>query len=98
LRDVWIRTQRAGVASRRATNLATHLPLLSHPSPLLKNPSLGCPRKCVFDFRRNTEFFKKHTEFRGIPRNSAVFFALKFAGIPRNSGEFRMYLHTEFRR
>ncbi len=26
LRDVWIRTQRAAVASRRATNLATHLP------------------------------------------------------------------------
>jgi hypothetical protein len=26
LRDVWIRTLRAAVASRRATNLATHLP------------------------------------------------------------------------
>jgi hypothetical protein len=26
LRDVWIRDQRAAVASRRATNLATHLP------------------------------------------------------------------------
>jgi hypothetical protein len=26
LRDVWIRTQRAAVASRRDTNLATHLP------------------------------------------------------------------------
>jgi hypothetical protein len=26
LRDVWIRTQRAAVASRCATNLATHLP------------------------------------------------------------------------
>ncbi len=26
LRDVWIRTQRAAAASRRATNLATHLP------------------------------------------------------------------------
>jgi hypothetical protein len=26
LRDVWIRTQRATVASRRATSLATHLP------------------------------------------------------------------------
>jgi hypothetical protein len=25
LRDVWIRTQRAALASRRATNLATHL-------------------------------------------------------------------------
>jgi hypothetical protein len=50
LRDVWIRTQSAAVASRRATNsmlsqpspyLATHLPsspplsLLSHPSPYL---------------------------------------------------------------
>ncbi len=35
LRDVWIRTQRAAVASRGATNLATHLPNLacSHPSP-----------------------------------------------------------------
>jgi hypothetical protein len=55
---------------------------------------LGCPRKCVFDFRRNTEFFGKHTEFREIPRNSAVFFAVK---LPRNSAEFRMYLHTEFR-
>jgi hypothetical protein len=28
LRDVWIRTQRAAVASRRATNLATHFPSL----------------------------------------------------------------------
>jgi hypothetical protein len=28
LRDVWSRTQRAAVASRRATNLATHLPKL----------------------------------------------------------------------
>jgi hypothetical protein len=49
---------------------------------------LGCPRKCVFDFRRNTEFVEKHTEFRGIPRNSAVFFAVncpEFRGIPRNS-------------
>jgi hypothetical protein len=41
LRDGSIRTQRAAVASRRATNLATHLPtwppipLLSHPSPCL---------------------------------------------------------------
>ncbi len=26
LRDVWIRTQRAAIASRCATNLATHLP------------------------------------------------------------------------
>jgi hypothetical protein len=59
---------------------------------------LGCPRKCVFDFRRNTEFFEKHTEFRGIPRNSAVFYAVKLPGISRNSAEFRMYLHTEFRR
>jgi hypothetical protein len=47
LRDVWIRTKTAAVASRRATNLATnlpnlsthllnfaiHLPQLSHPSP-----------------------------------------------------------------
>ncbi len=29
LRDVWIRTQRAAVASRRATNLATYLPLFT---------------------------------------------------------------------
>ncbi len=27
LRDVWIRTQSASVASRRATNLANHLPM-----------------------------------------------------------------------
>ncbi len=38
LRDVWIRTQRAAVASRGCTNLATwdltaHLPPTSHPSP-----------------------------------------------------------------
>jgi hypothetical protein len=33
LRDVWIRTQRAAVASRCATNLATHLPA-SHPISL----------------------------------------------------------------
>jgi hypothetical protein len=30
LRDVWIRTQRAAVTSRRATNLATHLPKIFH--------------------------------------------------------------------
>jgi hypothetical protein len=29
LRDVWIRTQRPAVASMRATNLATHLPVKS---------------------------------------------------------------------
>ncbi len=29
LRDVWIRTQRAAVASRRATNLANYLPFLA---------------------------------------------------------------------
>jgi hypothetical protein len=33
LRDVWIRTQRAAVASWLATNLATNLPKLSRPSP-----------------------------------------------------------------
>ncbi len=33
LRDVWFRTQRAAVASRRAINLATYHPELSHPSP-----------------------------------------------------------------
>jgi hypothetical protein len=58
---------------------------------------LGCPRKCVFDFRRNTEFFEKHTEFRGIPRNSAKFRGIFCSKICRNSAEFRMYLHTEFR-
>jgi hypothetical protein len=33
LRDVWIRTLKAAVASGRASNLATHLPaeLLGHP-------------------------------------------------------------------
>ncbi len=36
LRDVWIRTQRAAVASRRATNLATRFPYhISHSSPCL---------------------------------------------------------------
>jgi hypothetical protein len=34
LRDVWIRTQRTAVASRCATNLATHIPN-SHLSPYL---------------------------------------------------------------
>jgi hypothetical protein len=32
-RDVWIRIQRAAVASRRATNLATHLPNLATQLP-----------------------------------------------------------------
>jgi hypothetical protein len=31
-RDVWIRTQRTAVASRRATNLPTHLPNLTTPT------------------------------------------------------------------
>ncbi len=40
LRDAWIRTQRAAVAARRATNLATHLPnLATHPHP----PQLSHP-------------------------------------------------------
>jgi hypothetical protein len=30
LRDVWIRTQRAAAAARRATNVATHLPDLAN--------------------------------------------------------------------
>ena len=51
----------------------------------LSGSELGCPRKCVFDFRRNTEFFEKHMEFREIPQNSAVFLAVKLPGIPRNS-------------
>ncbi len=42
LRDVRFRTQRDDVASRSATNLATHLPRLatplSHPSPSLSHP------------------------------------------------------------
>jgi hypothetical protein len=33
LRDVWIRTQRAALAYRRATNLANHLDFLSIPDP-----------------------------------------------------------------
>jgi hypothetical protein len=33
MEDVWIRTQRAAVASRRASNLATHLRTLRHPFP-----------------------------------------------------------------
>jgi hypothetical protein len=41
--------------------------------------SVGCPRKCFFHFRRNTEFFEKHTEFRG-------FFIVDFSW---NSAEFR---------
>jgi hypothetical protein len=41
LRDVWIRTQRAAVASKRATNLSPislkpPISLISHPSPELK--------------------------------------------------------------
>jgi hypothetical protein len=36
LRDVWIRTQRVAVASRRATNLASYLPLARDSEPLLR--------------------------------------------------------------
>ncbi len=55
---------------------------------VLKSPTqigLGCPRKCFFYFRRNTEFLDKHTEFRGIPR---YFYSKKFPEfreISRNS-------------
>ncbi len=35
LRDVWIRTQRVAVASRRGTNLAAHLPILATHLPNL---------------------------------------------------------------
>jgi hypothetical protein len=43
LRDIRIRTQRAAVASRRATNLATHPFKLCHPSHLQPSPSLDTP-------------------------------------------------------
>ncbi len=43
LRDVWIRTQRVAVASRRATNLATHLPNLATHLPNLATHLLGHP-------------------------------------------------------
>jgi hypothetical protein len=51
------------------------LPSAQHPGSLLQAAwmQLGCPRKCFFNFRRNTEFFEKPTEFREIPRNSAAF-------------------------
>ncbi len=39
LRDVWIQTQSADVASRRANNLATHPPnLATHPAYLATHP------------------------------------------------------------
>ncbi len=37
LKDDWIRTERAAVTSKYATNLATHLPYLAHPSLYLAN-------------------------------------------------------------
>ncbi len=40
LRDVWIRTQRAAVVSRRATNLATHLPATWQALSLFKAKNL----------------------------------------------------------
>ncbi len=40
LRDVWIRTQKAAVASRRANNLATHLAKLATHLPDLATASL----------------------------------------------------------
>jgi hypothetical protein len=43
LRDVWIRTQSAAVASRRATNLATHLPTLAAHLPNLATYLLHLP-------------------------------------------------------
>jgi hypothetical protein len=47
------------------------------PNELLRG-SVGTEKKpeaenLVSDLGRNTEFFEKHTEFRGISRNSAVF-------------------------
>ncbi len=38
---VWIRTQRAALASRRAINLATHLPNIDAHPPLLRRPIRG---------------------------------------------------------
>jgi hypothetical protein len=46
LRDVWIQTQKAAAASRRTSNLATHLPLF----PLIFVPTLQ---------RQNTEISKQ---------------------------------------
>ncbi len=55
LRDVWIRTLRVDLASRRASNLATHPLQLSYPSPYLATHPpiqppfflLGHPSPCL---------------------------------------------------
>ncbi len=78
-----------GLKKKTIVGLLVFNPLWSSLSKGAKGDAsyLVSQRKCFFYFRRNTEFFEKHTEFRGI-------FTVKFS---RNSAEFRMYLHTEFR-
>ncbi len=49
--NVWIRTQRAAVASRRATNLATHLPASTNlATHLPTNLATHLPLFCIFSF------------------------------------------------
>jgi len=66
LRDVWIRTQRATVASRRATNLATHLPKSGnfvmepwfHTTAFVGCALLGCFRSCHIFVKTNCQLNK----------------------------------------
>jgi hypothetical protein len=64
LRDVWIRTQRAAVASRLATNLATHLPPLAILFPPISNhlaPKRG--RVVYYDNRNDRKQRRKGSDF-----------------------------------
>ena len=61
-RDVWIRTQMAAVASRRAQPslpyLATHLPILSHPSPCLATHLPLCLFLYLYNIYRSVFIYK----------------------------------------
>jgi hypothetical protein len=59
--DVWIRTLRATVVSRRASNLATHLAieppisLFSHPYRYLATPHLLFSQPSPYDFKTHVK-------------------------------------------
>jgi hypothetical protein len=102
--DVWIRTQRAALASRRATNLATHLPNINAHSPLLRRPIRGgvnvkCSKavQChVLASRMNAEInrdiFKKYSYEPNVPTVYIIHYTDKKIFFPHMGSVAKSYM------
>ncbi len=102
LRDVWIRTQSAGVASWRATDLATHPSI--HNVKLLQNmvsnrtqhPTPSQPHICIY----YTYWFRWFSNFVGSQSDQIqnVFFVYFFGGLECVGHSFAYVAHFWFLR